>query len=210
METIWGKSWALLVHATLLLTALLTYSGAHAQMALGTPNFRGNGCTGVNSVSAALSPDLKTLSVLFDGFTAQAGQGTNVRMHRASCIIDIPVSVSAGVQVAIAQADTRGFNALPIRGYSQYTTQYSLNGQTMPMILRRVTGPVNEEFVSVNRLRQQDIKWSPCGQSARISINTSVVVQSNERNEQVMSTIDSNDLRGGDGIEFHILYRNCR
>ena len=82
----------------------------------------------------------------------------------------------------------------------------------MPTILRRITGPVSGEFQSVNRLRQQDIKWGPCGQPTQISINTSVVVQSNGNNEQSMSSIDSADLRTGPSdkaLEFHLLYRTC-
>ncbi len=185
---------------------------AHAQIQLGNPTLTGNGCTGAHTASVSLAPDNSALSILFDGFTANAGGNSGVRMNRSSCIINIPVAVSSGVQVAITQVDFRGFNALPNRAYTQFTTQYSMNGQTMPTILRRDMGPVNGDFATVNRLRQQDIKWSACGRPATVSVNTSMVVQTNANNEQTMSSIDSADLRSGSdkALEFHILYRNCQ
>ena len=196
-----------------LTTTLMTTSAlAAGGIQINTPSFSGNGCTGSNTASAAVSPDGGALSVLFDGFTAEVGSRVNVRMARTSCIINIPVTAPAGVQVAISQADFRGFNNIANRAYAQYTTTYTLAGQVMPTILRRIVGPVTAEFESINRLRQQDLKWGPCGGTTNLSINTSVVVQANAQNEQSMASIDSSDLRTGPSdkaLEFHILYRSC-
>ncbi|MBL7717184.1 MAG: DUF4360 domain-containing protein, partial [Bdellovibrionales bacterium] len=127
----------------LILLSLASSARAYGQVQIRTPTLRGDGCTGSATASATLAPDGSALSVLFDNFTARAGLGTGVRMKRTSCIMDIPVSVPAKTQVAIVQADIRGYNALPLRGYAQYTTQYSIANRLLPVIMARFTGPVN-------------------------------------------------------------------
>ncbi|MBL7714896.1 MAG: hypothetical protein JNL01_05470, partial [Bdellovibrionales bacterium] len=63
-----------------------------------------------------------------------------------------------------------------------------------------------------NRLKQTDVQWSACGASTLISVNTSVVVQTNEKNELVTSSIDSSDIQSGSGaaIKFGLMYRTCK
>lgn len=193
------------------LACIGTPATSFAGIQIGTPMLSGNGCSRTTA-GIAVSPDGQALSVLFDAFTAQVGGSSGTRMTRTSCILNIPVSAPAGTQVAISQADFRAYNQLADRAYAQYTTQYSMAGQVMPMILRRIVGPVNSDFESINRLRQQDIKWGPCGGTTSLSINTSVVVQANGQNAPSMATIDSVDLRGGPSdkaLEFHLLYRSC-
>lgn len=196
----------------LLLLALLATTQAFGQVRIQTPRLSGDGCTGAATASATLAPDGSALSVLFDNFVARAGTGTSVRMKRTSCVMEIPVTVPAKTQVAITRADTRGYNSLPLRGYAQYTTQYSIAGRLLPVIMARFSGPVNTDYTMANRLKQTDVQWSPCGASTQVSINTSVVVQTNEKNDVVLSSIDSSDIQSGGGtaIKFALQYRSCK
>ena len=72
---------------------LLSASFAHADdISLGLPGFGGTGCPG-GSVSATLSPDAKSLSILFDEYQVAAGGDTGKSFDRKSCNIAIPVHV---------------------------------------------------------------------------------------------------------------------
>ncbi|MBC7466703.1 MAG: DUF4360 domain-containing protein, partial [Bdellovibrio sp.] len=60
-----------------------------AQMQLGQPTYGGNGCP-QGTASVSLSDDSKTMSVLFDQFSSEAGSTTGRRVDRASCNLRIP------------------------------------------------------------------------------------------------------------------------
>src|SRR5687767_2321492 len=79
---------------------------------LGTPAIGGSGCP-QGTASAVLSPDGKTLSVLFDQFQVEAGRTTGKQIDRKTCDMGIPVHVPQGFAVSVLQVDYRGFNALP-------------------------------------------------------------------------------------------------
>src|SRR3954468_8775829 len=80
---------------------------------LGQPIMGGTGCP-AGSASAVLSPDGKSLSILFDQYTVQAGGTTGQQFDRKACSVAIPVHVPQGYAVSILQIDYRGFNALPV------------------------------------------------------------------------------------------------
>jgi hypothetical protein len=199
-----------------LVILLLNLPSAFAQIQLGGVSLSGNGCTGNRSAQVGVAPDGKALSIIFDGFEAEVGSRAGVRMARSTCTLQIAVAPAPGTQFAIARADVRGYHQLATRAYAQFTTSYALVGpsgqQKMPTILRRVVGPANGDFTSINRLKQQDLRWSSCGGAAEISVQTSIVVQSNEKNEVSLSSVDSVDLRHGSSdkaVEFQILTRPC-
>ena len=79
---------------------------AYAQdITLGTPGYGGTGCP-AGSASVTLSPDARSLSILFDAFTVSATRGQT--FERKSCNIAVPVRVPQGLSVAILQVDYRG------------------------------------------------------------------------------------------------------
>ena len=67
-----------------LAAALVTSAIAKADdIALGLPGYGGTGCP-AGSVDAVLSPDAKTLSILFDQFSAEAGRSSGRTLDRKS------------------------------------------------------------------------------------------------------------------------------
>src|SRR6188768_2969078 len=105
---------------TVLLLAMgLTMSAAHADdIKLGTPGYGGNGCP-AGSVSAILSPDRKSLSLLYDQYQLPVGGDTGKAFERKSCNVAIPVHVPQGRSISILAVDYRGFNHLPRGAKSQ-------------------------------------------------------------------------------------------
>ena len=95
---------------------------AHADdIKLGVPGYGGSGCPS-NSVSATLSPDSKSLSLLFDEYIVQAGGDTGKSLDRKTCNVAIPVHVPQGRSVSVLAIDYRGFNQLP-RGARSHRTR---------------------------------------------------------------------------------------
>jgi hypothetical protein len=110
------KSTALLVpvFSTMLLSAPVFAD----DISLGTPGYGGSGCP-VGSVSVTLSPDAKSLSLLFDQYQVAVGGTTGKSFDRKSCNIAIPVHVPQGLSVSVLKIDFRGFNHLPVSATSQ-------------------------------------------------------------------------------------------
>ena len=184
-------------------------SQAAGEVTLGIPTYQGSGCPDA-SVGATLSPDSSTLSVLFDRFQAQAGQGSSVRLGRAECRLQVPVRLAAGYRAAITEVDFRGFMSLPQRGYAQLTVDYSLAGRSNPRFYRRFVGPNDQDYLANQIMRLQDYQWTGCSaspQNLNLSILAGFVVATNERNDQVVFSIDSQDLTSG--MTYNLRIQRC-
>jgi hypothetical protein len=107
--------------------ALLATSTLADDISLGTPGYGGTGCP-EGTVSATLSPDKKSLSLLFDQYQVAVGGTSGKSFDRKSCNIAIPVHVPQGLSVSILQIDFRGFNHLPQQATSQFNVEYFFAG----------------------------------------------------------------------------------
>ena len=97
---------------------------AHADdISLGQPGYGGTGCPG-GSVSATLSPDSKSLSILFDQYQVEAGGDTGKTFDRKSCNIAIPVHVPQGLSISVLAIDYRGYNNVPVGGNTNFNVEY--------------------------------------------------------------------------------------
>lgn len=79
---------------------------------IGYPGTGGTGCP-QGSVSASLSPDRKTISLIFDKYVVEAGRDFGKRTDRKNCQIALPVHIPQGMSVSVLEMDYRGFNSLP-------------------------------------------------------------------------------------------------
>src|SRR4051794_19530380 len=82
---------------------------------LGQPGYGGTGCPG-GSVSATLSPDKKSLSLIFDQFVATAGGNSGRAIDRKTCNIAVPVHIPQGISISVIDVDYRGYIFLPSGG----------------------------------------------------------------------------------------------
>lgn len=186
---------------------------AGAQM--GLPEYAGTGCPN-GSISATLSPDNRTLSVIFDNFSTEAMPAS---VDRKNCRLKIPVKVSPGFQVAIVKSDVRGFTSLPENSKTVVRTTHHISivqGAAEKQVDKKpftrvttFTGPMDDEIYIGQHIESEQI-WSPCGASFRLNIGTMVTVSNEKSNDLAMAVVDSIDLQTEDkAMKYHLNWRRC-
>lgn len=196
----------------ILAIAALAFTGtfaplAHAQddIALGEPGYGGTGCPG-GSVSATLSPDAKSLSLLFDAYSVEAGGDTGRTFDRKSCNVAIPVLVPQGLSISVLAIDYRGYNNVPVGANSQFNVEYFFAGARGPTFTRRFNGPKDEDYLIHNELVAQAIVWSACGADVNLRTNSSIRVTTTG-NKQALATVDSEDVSAA--IVYLLQWKQC-
>ena len=194
----------------LALTALALTAGfasvAHADdISLGEPGYGGTGCPG-GSVSATLSPDAKSLSLLFDSYLVQAGGDTGKTFDRKSCNIAIPVHVPQGLAISVLAIDYRGYNNVPSVGRSEFNVEYFFAGARGPTFKKTFNGPLDSDYLIHNQLTAQSIVWSACGADVNLRTNSSIKVTT-RNNVDAMATVDSEDVSAA--IVYQLQWKHC-
>lgn len=190
----------------LLFSAMMLSMPAFADdISLGEPGYGGTGCP-AGTVSVTLSPDAKSLSLLFDQYQVAVGGDSGKSFDRKSCNIAIPVRVPQGLSVSILKIDFRGFNHLPQSASSQFNVEYFFAGTRGPTFQRRFRGPLDEDYLINNELTVQAIVWSDCGADVNLRTNSSMRVQT-VGNREAMASIDSEDVSAG--IIYQLQWRSC-
>jgi Domain of unknown function (DUF4360) len=187
-------------------TILLSAPVFADDISLGQPGYGGTGCP-AGSVSVTLSPDAKSLSLLFDQYQVAVGGKTGKSFDRKSCNIAIPVHVPQGLSVSVLKIDFRGFNHLPVSATSQFNVEYFFAGTKGPVFERRFRGPLDEDYLINNELTAQSIVWSGCGADVNLRTNSSMRVKT-VSNKEAMASIDSEDINAG--IVYQLQWRECR
>jgi hypothetical protein len=175
-------------------------------IALGTPAYGGNGCP-LGSASATLSPDAKSLNILFDEFIVDAGPRTGRTAERKTCNISIPIHVPPGLSVAISALNHRGSNDLPETASSQVNVSYFFAGVAGPQFSRTFNGPLLENYDTIDRWSAGALTWSPCGIDVMLRMNTSLSVRSNNPDKDAKTTINQLDV--GPGLSNSLQWRRC-
>ncbi len=188
------------------LSALAAAVPANADdIALGLPGYGGSGCPS-GSVSATLSPDAKTLSLIFDQYEVSAGGMTGRTYDRKSCNVAIPVHVPSGYSISVLSVDYRGYNHLPYRGTSQFNVEYFFAGGRGPAFRRSFWGSLDSDYFINNQLTAESMVWSPCGADVNLRTNSSMRVAT-YNNAEASATVDSEDVNAA--IVYHLQMRRC-
>jgi hypothetical protein len=179
---------------------------AHADdIALGQPGYGGTGCPD-GSVSATLSPDQKSLSLLFDTYQAEAGGDTGKSFDRKSCNVAIPVHVPQGLSVSVLKIDYRGYNNVPKGGSSDFNVEYFFAGAQGPSFKKTFKGPIDSDYTIPNQLTAQSLVWSACGADVNLRTNTSIRVTT-KGGAQALATVDSEDVNAA--IVYGLQWKKC-
>lgn len=195
-----------LLASAVALSALAAAVPARADdIALGIPGYGGSGCPG-GSVSATLSPDAKTLSLIFDQYEVSAGGMTGRSYDRKSCNVAIPVHVPNGYSISVLSVDYRGYNHLPYRGTSQFNVEYFFGGGRGPAFRRTFWGALDSDYFINNQLVAESLVWSPCGADVNLRTNSSMRVAT-FNNAEASATVDSEDVSAA--IVYHLKIRRC-
>lgn len=192
----------------ILICSLLVSAAAQADdIALGEPAYGGNGCP-AGTASAVLSPDSKTLSVLFDEYIAEAGDSVGKSIDRKSCNLAIPVHVPQGYSVSILKVDYRGFVSVPRGGTALFTAEYFLAGSRGPRTSKMFRGAIDDEYLIQDNLLATAVVWSSCGADVNLRINSSMMARTNRSGDDVLATVDSTDVDSK--MVYHLQWKRCR
>lgn len=192
--------------AALVLSAGFASSAqAQSNITLGDPGYGGTGCPG-GSVSATLSPDATSLSLLFDEYIVEAGGDTGKRFDRKSCNIAIPVHVPQGLSIAVLAIDYRGYNNVPQGASTDFNVEYFFAGARGPTFRKTFRGPLDDDYLIQNKLTAQSVVWSACGADVNLRTNSSIRV-STVQNRQAMATVDSQDVSAA--IIYQLQWKRC-
>lgn len=177
------------------------------------PVLGGTGCP-EGTIAASITPDSKTISILFDNYIAEAGNSSGVKRDIKNCSVQLPIEVPAGFQFTIVKLDYRGFNAIPDGGRTRYVTMYSFfDEETKKQIGRRIRrnfifeGPLQEDYTISSDVASKPT-WSKCGKDVSFRLDTRAIAVTNEEGEDVLATIDSIDASAG-SVDYHLLWQEC-
>lgn len=173
---------------------------------LGQPQNAGTGCPS-GTTAAVLSPDQKSLSILFDSYVAQTNVSQGKAADRKNCTIGIPVHVPQGYSISLFQVDYRGYTLVPWGGSVRFSSEYFFAGSRGPRRVESFIGPVDDDFLFTNYVAAEALVWSPCGAETNLRINTSLVAQANRYGEDTLASLDSADITAG--VIYHIQWRRC-
>lgn len=190
----------------LLLSAMMLSAPVFADdISLGEPGYGGTGCP-AGTVSVTLSPDAKSLSLLFDEYQLAVGGETGKSFDRKSCNIAIPVHVPQGLSVSVLKIDFRGFNYLPRSASSQFNVEYFFAGTKGPSFQRKFRGPLDEDYLINNEITAEAFVWSACGADVNLRTNSSLRLSS-LYNQEAMASVDSEDVNAA--IVYQLQWKKC-
>lgn len=194
--------------AALAAAGVLAAAGAASaadDIRLGEPGYGGTGCPS-GSVSTTLSPDAKSLSLIFDEYAVEAGGDTGRSFDRKSCNVAIPVHVPQGYSVSVLSVDYRGYNHLEGRSSSQFNVEYFFAGGRGPAFRRDFRGPLDNDYLIQNTITAEGMVWSACGADVNLRTNSSMRVNSVGR-APAMATVDSEDVSAA--LVYHLAWKRC-
>lgn len=189
-----------------LASALMMGTAQADDISLGTPGYGGSGCPS-GSAAVTLSPDQKSLSILFDEYIVEAGGDSGKRIDRKSCNIAIPVHVPQGFSVSIFKVDYRGYVYVPRGGQARFNVEYFFAGQRGPRVTKTFRGYKDDDYTLTNNLAAHSMVWSRCGADVNLRVNTSMLGRTNRRQDDLLATVDSADVNAG--LVYHFQWKRC-
>lgn len=189
-----------------LATVLWSPVNAQNDIQLGEPGYGGTGCP-AGSASATLSPDKKSLSIIFDEYFVEAGSINRKRLARKNCSVAIPVHVPQGFSVSIIDVDYRGYVSLPRRAEARFSAEYFFAGIRGPKFNKTFRGETDQDYVLSNKLGVQALVWSQCGADVNLRVNSSMMVRVASTRDDALATVDSADFKAG--IVYKLQWKRC-
>ncbi len=175
------------------------------QLSLEQVSVTGSGCP-EGSVGVALSPDGRALSLLYSQFSVE-GRGTAEK----SCQVAVQMRAPKHYKVHMAQADLRGFTALPGGAVGHFDTSIRFtdwrNSSKTETLSQSFQGPHSDSFFLT--MATPESRWGNCGgMQFTIVLNTKFLLQ-NSTSEAALLSLDSSDLTAGPASLYHLELDSC-
>ncbi|MBC7466686.1 MAG: DUF4360 domain-containing protein [Bdellovibrio sp.] len=175
----------------------------------------GSGCDSAAS-SATVTPDGQTLSLLFDNYGIEIGQGSSnpqATSLQKDCRVLIDIDVKAGVQYALQQTDYRGFAAIPASATAMHRfTQVVPNQPIASMREAILTGPQSGDYAVSVIQKPGRLIYSACNtKSQTIELLSTLSVQYlRGTSDRTMAMINLDSIDTGLASSFKLSWRPCR
>ena len=180
--------------ALLILFKLNTALASSSAISIATPSYGGSGCP-QGTMSTSLSPDGKTMSLIFDNFIVTAGDNTHRKFTQKNCIINIPITIAAGYQLALLKMDYRGYNQLACGAQSTLKMAYQMEGHKTNEYKKIFYGKIEgDNYLIQHYINSSKIQWSQCSKKVNFKTFINLSVTTNDKYSLTEASIDSNDI----------------
>lgn len=179
----------------------------------------GAGCpSGTGEV--ILSPDKKTLSILFDEYQAEAGFGTGpdedgpgLTTSRVACNLAISLHIPLGYQAFLIGADFRGAVSLPVGAIAEFNREYFFAAESSPVLTATWSGEVENDSIEIfDDLYADSYSHSRCGEDVILRSNTSLYISAPADADTALIQMDSFDYQNEQSkprFDYQLSYEQC-
>jgi Domain of unknown function (DUF4360) len=189
---------------------------AHAQsVTIRGVRIVGNGCAST-SAEAVSTVDGKTLSILFDNYKVEIGNGSEnpqLTSLKNSCRVLIDVDVPQGYQFGLSQTDYRGFAALPASAYGMHRFTHIVPNQIVPSMREaQLVGPIADDYTVTMKQKPGRFVYSPCNnrsQTIELLSELSVAYLPN-KSDRSIAQINLDSVDTGVNSSFTLSWRRCQ
>lgn len=174
----------------------------------------GSGCES-SQASAAITSDGKTLSLIFDNYMAEIGQGSQNPQSsslKKNCRVFIDVDVPHNYQYGLEQTDYRGFAALPASAWALHRFTQIIPGQAIASAREaQIRGPLADDYAVSVRQKPGRIVYSKCNQRFQtIELLSELMVSYFPgTKDRSIAMINLDSLDTGVNSSFRLSYRQC-
>lgn len=202
----------------ILCSAILSLSavGAAAQnVVIRGVRLSGSGCDAATA-SAITTPDGQTLSVLFDNYSVEIGQGSSNPQSQTlqkDCHVLIDVDVPAGVQFGLQQADYRGFAAIPASAWGFHRFTHIVPNQPVASMREAtIKGPSSGNYAVTVAQKPGRFAYTTCNQrSQTIELLSQLAVSYYPgTSDRSIAMINLDSVDTGVHTTFKLSWRPCR
>ncbi|ORY71866.1 uncharacterized protein BCR38DRAFT_493640 [Pseudomassariella vexata] len=159
--------------------------------------FAGSGCK-AGSVESQLSSDKTTLTLLYDSFTAEAGEGIRASNARKNCQLNAAIKYPGGWQFSIFKADYRGSATLGKGDKGVCKATYYFSGDSQQVCIsssKTIDGPYDSGYIKTDEFLVSSKVWSPCGAEGLLNINSEISVKPKDLKAKPYMSVYSTDLK---------------
>ncbi|KAL2129156.1 hypothetical protein VTI74DRAFT_8162 [Chaetomium olivicolor] len=192
-----------------LVDTLADVPSGHEVQITGT-SYSGTGCPAGN-VSAELSSDLTTLTLLYDQLKAEAGNSVSTFSYRRNCDLTVRLKYPQGWQFSVFKADYRGYAQIPAGDRGTSKANYFFSGDPRRANLRcsqifsavTIRGPYDGDYLKTDQFGGvQSTGWSPCGVEGLLNIHSEVRLSPMDTVKPALLTVTS--------LGTAVQWRRCR
>lgn len=136
----------------------------------------GSGCP-AGSAMVQVSPDNTDFVVYYGNYIAMVGVGAVPTDARKNCQLSLVIHVPQGMAYAVTEYEHFGFASLVAGTTALFRSNFYFQGQTPPPFrVHNFTGPIQDDWETVDTTDIASVVYSPCGALRNFNINTELRV----------------------------------